>query len=127
MALFRLLLEVGFVAVVTVGAATPSDALPNARWRCTMNDNVPLGTLTVSGSSYQFVVAKNSLWEPKAGDSGNGSGQFQESGNRITPSSGPLADVYQVLGTSSIRPDGTTYLSFNYRSGGAGLFFCWQG
>jgi hypothetical protein len=107
--------------------ATQSAALPDARWRCKMNGDIPLGTLTVSGSSYQFVVAKNSLWEPKPGDSGNGSGAFTESGDSIVPTSGPLATVYKVVGRTVRANDGSYVLYFSDKSAGFALFGCWPG
>lgn len=104
-----------------------AEALPNARWRCKMNGDIPLGTLTVSGSSYQFSVARNSAWDEKAGDPGNGSGSFTESGNSITPVSGPLVTVYGVRGEQSPGTDGFPVLFFANKSNGLALFACWRG
>ncbi len=111
------------LAVLTLPAG--ADALPNARWRCKMTGDIPLGTLTVSGSTYQFVVAKNTVWDAKPGDPGNGSGELRETGGTITPVSGPLASVYGVVGEASKRPDGTIYIAFNSSKGTP--FACWQG
>lgn len=117
------LLAIGFAAATP----SPSDALPNARWRCKANGDIPMGTLTVTGSSYQFVVAKNSLWEQKPGDPGNGSGQYQESGNVVTPVSGPLATHYRVVGETTPATDGSPVIYFADKAAGFALFACWQG
>lgn len=123
----RLVLGAALSAIV-VGALMPfgAEALPNARWRCKMNGDIPLGTLTVSGSSYRFSVARNSVWDEKAGDPGNGSGEYQESGNAIVPLSGPLATHYKVQGEQSPGTDGTPVLFFANQADGLALFACWQ-
>lgn len=107
--------------------ASPASALPDARWRCKMNGDIPMGTLTVTGSSYRFVVAKNSLWEEKSGDRGNGAGEYREDGNVVTPLSGPLATVYKVVGEVSPATDGSPVIYFSEGNGGLALFACWQG
>ncbi|MBX3575586.1 MAG: hypothetical protein KF723_00145 [Rhizobiaceae bacterium] len=104
-------------------AVQSAHSLPNERWRCKMSGDIPIGTLTVSGSSYEFVVAKNTVWDIKPGDPGNGSGEYAENGNVITPLSGPLLTVYQVVGETTPATDGTPVIFFS----GASPFTCWQG
>lgn len=124
----RLIAAAALAATTSFAALVPAaDALPDARWRCKMNGDIPMGTLTVSGSSYTFSVAKNSTWEEKAGDPGNGSGQYSESGNRITPTSGPLTAHYGVVGETSPGTDGSPVIFFSNASSGLALFACWQG
>ncbi len=115
------------VVAAVLAPASPASALPDARWRCKMNGDIPMGTLTVNGSNYQFVVAKNSLWEQKPGDPGNGAGEYRESGDVVTPISGPLASVYKVVGTVSPGTDGSPVIYFAEGGGGLALFACWQG
>lgn len=125
---FRALSCLSLIAVSPVMLPMSSAvALPDARWRCKMNGDIPMGTLTVSGSSYQFVVARNSLWEQKPGDPGNGSGEYSESGNVVTPLSGPLATVYKVIGETAPGTDGSPVIYFAEGNGGLALFACWQG
>jgi hypothetical protein len=121
------LLCAGVALLSAASLPTPSAALPDARWRCKMNGDIPMGTLTVSDSSYRFVVAKNSLWDEKAGDPGNGSGQYQESGNVVTPVSGPLATHYKVIGETTPATDGSPVIYFADMAAGFALFACWQG
>ncbi len=112
----------GIVVAVCL-VAQSAQSLPNARWRCKMSGDIPIGTLTVSGSSYDFVVAKNSTWDRKEGDPGNGSGSFTEDGNVVTPTSGPLVTVYGVVGETTPATDGSPVIFFS----GASPFTCWQG
>jgi hypothetical protein len=86
-------------------------------WRCAANGNIPIGVLRIQGLHYMFTVTMNTAWRPDSPkDKGNGSGNFQRTGNAITPKSGPLQNNYKVVG--SIYDDTIT---FNYSDGGASM------
>lgn len=112
-------------AAVLVLLATPAMAQGYVdSWHCKLNDNIPLGTLTIaSDGSYEMVVAANSTWARKDGDPGNGSGQLSIDGDILTPVSGPLLDVYEVVG--GYRDVDRRYIGWGNNSVGLGLFACW--
>jgi|JI10StandDraft_1071094.scaffolds.fasta_scaffold126432_2 hypothetical protein len=75
-------------------------------WRCKAQDNIPIGVLKVKPSgAYEFTVVKNSVWEPKPGDSGNGKGKLGADGELAKPLSGPLVSAYEIIGIARIDDD----------------------
>lgn len=81
-------------------------ALIAGEWRCKAQDNIPIGVLKVKPSgAYEFVVVKNSLWEPKPGDSGNGKGKLGQDGELAKPLSGPLVSAYEINGIARVDDD----------------------
>ncbi len=93
-------------------------------WHCKLNGDIPLGTLTIEADgSYEMVVAKNSTWERKEGDSGNGTGLLNVNGSMLTPVSGPLSEVYEVVGGYS--DVNQRYIGWGSESAALGLFACW--
>lgn len=77
---------------------TGGAALIAGDWRCKAQGDIPIGILKVKASgAYEFVVVKNSLWDPKPGDSGNGKGKLGAPEGLMKPLSGPLVDTYEIL------------------------------
>ena len=75
------------------GAALIAD-----EWRCKAQGDIPIGLLKVSPSgAYEFVVVKNTLWELKPGDSGNGKGQLGAPEGQMKPLNGPLVTAYEIV------------------------------
>ena len=93
-------------------------------WHCKANGNIPIGTLTIDAAgNYEMVVAANSTWERKEGDQGNGVGQLAIDGNSFTPTSGPLLDVYGVVGGYS--DENQRYMGWGSDPDALALFACW--
>lgn len=85
-------------ATLTSGGAGSAASGYAGAWRCKAQDNIPIGLLDVAASgNYTFTVVRNSLWEPKPGDPGNGAGTLAPDGDGMTPVSGPLVDEYEIL------------------------------
>ena len=83
------------IALLPVALAAPGDG----SWRCFANGNIPIGTLTMSGDAYEFMVTKTVDFQtPNPDDAGSGSGQVEWSGTVFTPLSGPLKDEFGVTG-----------------------------
>lgn len=94
------------------------------RWHCKANGNIPIGTLTIDASgNYEMVVAANSAWQRKDGDPGNGGGQLSIAGSDLTPISGPLLDVYAVVGSYS--DEHRRYIGWASATEALALFACW--
>lgn len=70
-------------------------ASPDGAWRCKANGDIPIGILSLAGDSYEFTVVKNTVWDPKPGDPGNGSGRLAIDGPRMAPLDGPLLTQYE--------------------------------
>jgi hypothetical protein len=87
--------------------AGPLDGL----WRCKMNGDIPLGTLTFTGGAYVFQTT-NTGWEPNP-NKADGSGQVRFEENFILPQSGPLKDSFEVTGAFG---DGS-FINFNTNLG----------
>lgn len=80
------------------GEADGIAALIAGDWRCKAQDNIPIGVLKVQASgAYEFIVVKNTTWDPKPGDSGNGKGKLGAPEGLMKPLSGPLADTYEIV------------------------------
>lgn len=93
-------------------------------WHCKANGNIPIGTLTIDAAgNYEMIVAANAAWDPKPNDAGNGVGQLAVAGDTLTPISGPLADVYEVVGGYS--EENQRFLGWANGQGGLALFACW--
>jgi hypothetical protein len=73
----------------------------DGNWRCSMIGDIPIGILTISGSSYQFQ-STNVSWEPNDNPA-NGSGSLGFDGAYLWPESGPLKDSFGVTGMFSDR------------------------
>jgi len=84
-----------FFSIIFVMYASSAFASPDGEWRCKANGDIPTGVLTIAGSSYEFVVVKDTAWTPKTGDPGNGSGSLRIDGPHMTPNDGPLLSVYE--------------------------------
>lgn len=94
------------VATPAAGAG-PIDGL----WRCKMNGDIPLGTLTFAGGAYVFQTT-NTGWEPNPNPAdGAGTVKFEE--NFVLPETGPLKDKFQVTGAFG---DGS-FINFNTNLG----------
>ena len=90
------------VAAASTGAG-PLDGV----WRCKMNGDIPLGTLTFTGGDYVFQTT-NAAWEPNPNPSdGSGAVRFEET--FVLPQSGPLKDSFEVTGAFG---DGS-FINFN--------------
>lgn len=93
-------------------------------WHCKANGNIPIGTLTIDAAgNYEMVVAANSTWIRKEGDLGNGVGQLSISNNELTPISGPLLDVYAVVGGFS--DENQRFIGWSNAGQALALFACW--
>lgn len=99
------------VAVTPVGTG-PLDGM----WRCKMNGDIPLGTLTFTGGHYVFQTT-NTAWEPNP-NSSDGSGEVRFEETFVLPQSGPLKDQFEVTGAFG---DGS-FINFN--TNGGLLFGC---
>lgn len=111
-------------AILTLAAAPAMAQGYVDSWHCKLNGNIPLGTLIIDAAgNYEMIVAANSTWAPKPGDRGNGSGQLQIEGDILTPVSGPLRDVYQVVGGYS--EENQRYLGWGSDPTALALFACW--
>jgi hypothetical protein len=101
----------------TAVATAPTGAGPlDGLWRCKMNGDIPLGTLTFTGGNYAFQTT-NTAWEPNPNSSdGSGAVRFEE--NFVLPQSGPLKDSFEVTGAFG---DGA-FINFN--NNGGLLFGC---
>lgn len=120
--LTRALLAALFVLSLTAGPARAQGYADS--WHCKANGNIPIGTLTIDASGhYDMVVAANSAWDPKVGDPGNGSGELAVAGDVLTPLSGPLLDVYEVVGGYS--EENQRYMGWGSDPTALALFACW--
>lgn len=118
----RRLLSVVFGVTLIAGPALAQGYADS--WHCKANGNIPIGTLTIdTAGNYEMVVAANSAWEPKLGDPGNGVGQLNVAGDVLTPISGPLLDVYGVVGGYS--EENQRYMGWGSDPAALALFACW--
>jgi hypothetical protein len=92
-------LMMALVAATCVATAVPAWAGLDGVWKCKASGNIPIALVTISGDSYEMQAVKNSVWAPKANDPANGSGNLNIDGNSVTPTSGPLADLYGAVGS----------------------------
>ena len=92
-------------AISTIPAAA---AGADGEWKCVANGNIPIATLSVSGTRYEIETS----------DGGSGSGSLQFSGGSIVPRNGPLADDFAVVGSLH-----SAVLYWNNSSGT--LMACW--
>lgn len=98
--------EISAEATFTSGGAGGAAAEIAGEWRCKAQDNIPIGLLNVAPSGhYKFTVVRNSLWEPKPGDSGNGEGTLEPSEGIMRPVDGPLVDAYEILGIARVESE----------------------
>jgi hypothetical protein len=80
-------------------------------WRCKMNGDIPLGTLSFAGGAYTFQTT-NTAWEPNPNPSdGSGTVRFEE--NFVLPVDGPLKTEFEVTGAFG---DGS-FINFNTNLG----------
>lgn len=101
-------------APASTPAADPALAALTGEWRCKAQDNIPIGVLNVAPSgSYEFTVVKNSLWEPKPGDSGNGSGEIGVLDGAAKPLSGPLVTAYEIIEIGRVESEWGVKVYFN--------------
>lgn len=85
-------------APASTPAADPALAALTGEWRCKAQDNIPIGVLKVAASGeYEFIVVKNTVWDPKPGDSGNGRGEMGVQDGAIKPLNGPLVTTYEIV------------------------------
>jgi hypothetical protein len=97
----------------TVVATTPPAAAPTGTgpidgiWRCKMNGDIPLGTLTFAGGQYTFETT-NTAWEPNPNPS-DGSGTVTFNETYVLPQDGPLKTEFAVTGAFG---DGS-FINFN--------------
>ncbi|CAN7315155.1 hypothetical protein LJR030_003235 [Rhizobium sp. LjRoot30] len=92
---FRILICAASLSVSAVCAY----ASPDGVWRCKASGNIPIALLTISGSNYDMQAVSDSNWTLKSGDSSSGSGGLDIQGNSVSPTSGPLLDIYGAVGT----------------------------
>lgn len=85
-------------------------------WGCKANGDIPLGLLTISGSSYKFVTTRTD-WTPSP-NSSDGSGTLSIGGATMRPQSGPLLDQFEVVGQIG---DGIIW----WNNGSGTLMACW--
>lgn len=79
-------------------SVTAAHASADGVWRCKASGNIPIALLTISGGNYEMQAVSDSNWTPKDGDSSTGSGGLAIQGNQISPTSGPLLDIYGAVG-----------------------------
>lgn len=90
-------LAAGVLALTIAGTADAGWA--DGTWLCYANGNIAMGTLTISGADYRFVVTRSvDFRTPKPDDPGNGSGRLTFDGDVFMPSSGPLKTSFKVNG-----------------------------
>ena len=102
--------------LLITSAASPAFAA-DGTYRCKANGDIPIGVLTLSGSSYEFSVTKTTDFAP-AQDPANGGGELEIGGGVLRPLSGPLLTKYEVIG--GMEGD---VVFWNNRSGT--LMACW--
>lgn len=68
----------------------------DGQWRCVANGNIPIGIVTIQGTSYDFVTT-NVSWQPQENAS-NGGGSLRFEGGYILPQDGPLLTEFEVNG-----------------------------
>lgn len=113
--------EAATPAAETASAAPPAAAATgtgplDGLWRCKMNGDIPIGTLTFAGGAYTFQTT-NTAWEPNPNSSdGSGNVRFEET--FILPVDGPLKTKFEVTGAFG---DGS-FINFN--TNGGLLFGC---
>lgn len=76
-------------------------------WRCKMNGDIPLGTLTFAGGQYTFQTT-NTAWEANPNPS-DGSGTVTFDDTFVLPQDGPLKTEFGVTGAFG---DGS-FINFN--------------
>ena len=91
----HLLLCAAGLAASTAVAHASAEGL----WKCKASGNIPIALLTISGGNYRMQAVRDSNWTPKDSDSSNGSGGLDIQGNQISPTSGPLLDIYGAVGS----------------------------
>lgn len=102
-----LLRSLSLCATLAVFFAAPATASASGAWRCYANGNIPIGTLTISGSSYEFIVTETTDFQtPRLDDPGTGSGTLTWQGELFTPDDGPLKDVFKITGAT--YPEGVS-------------------
>lgn len=93
-------------------AAAPTGTGPvDGIWRCKMNGDIPLGTLTFAGGQYTFQTT-NTAWEPNPNPS-DGSGTVTFEDTFVLPQDGPLKTEFGVTGAFG---DGS-FINFNTNLG----------
>lgn len=103
-------------AALTAGGV--AEAIAGA-WRCKAQGDIPIGLLDVApGGAYTFTVVKNTVWEPKANDSGNGKGTLGAPDGQMKPLNGPLVDAYEIIGIARAESEWGVriYLNNDYGS-----------
>ncbi len=98
---------IGAAPVEAAPAAATATGPIDGVWRCKMNGDIPLGTLTFTGMSYAFQTT-NTAWEPNP-NSADGSGTVTFNENFVLPDTGPLKDQFEVTGAFG---DGS-FINFN--------------
>jgi len=107
-------------AALTAGGEAAADTAGGiaaeiaGEWRCKAQDNIPIGLLNIEASgAYEFIVVKNTVWDPKPGDSGNGKGKLGAPNGQMAPLSGPLVDAYEILDIARIADSWGTKIYLN--------------
>ncbi len=109
----------GFIAF----SATQVAADPSGAWHCSAQGNIPLGLLTVSGSSYKFQAVKDTAWTPKL-DPANGSGNLSITGGKLAPTSGPMVARLKII-SGTYGPSGKSdYIDWFTKPNGYYLLRC---
>lgn len=104
------------LAFASSAGAAQAQRSPNGTWRCSAQGNIPIGVMTVSGSTYRFQAVRNTAWAPKPQDSMNGSGALRASGTTLNPTGGPLTTRLGArsgyFGVTGIPGDRYDYIDF---------------
>ncbi len=96
----------------TAPATAPTGTGPiDGVWRCKMNGDIPLGTLTFAGGQYTFQTT-NTAWEANPNPS-DGSGTVTFEDTFVLPLDGPLKTEFGVTGAFG---DGS-FINFNTNLG----------
>lgn len=98
-------------APAATAAATTGTGPLDGLWRCKMNGDIPIGTLTFTGGHYAFQTT-NTAWEPNPNTS-DGAGEVRFEETFVLPQSGPLKDKFEVTGAFG---DGS-FINFNTNLG----------
>mgnify|MGYP000954107888 CR=1 len=99
---------IALVMTASAVLATPAFAGIDGEWRCKASGDIPIAIVTISGSSYDYQAVRNTAWAPK-NDPANGSGEFDIQGDKLYPTSGPLADIFGAVGSYCDENTGCAY------------------
>lgn len=85
-------------------------------WGCSATGQLPIGIVTIAGTSYDFT-ATDTGWNPVQ-DGSNGSGTLTLDDRYLIPVDGPLLTEFGVTGATDVAD------SLTWSNGGGALLFC---